>query len=411
MKVAKVSAGSLPPGPIPAEQIESKISQAFHLKQDKGLFDAVFKELRKHQFDPIADCRKELSQFIDQNGKSLLIRALELDPSDYALIEALVAEKIALERPDPYGGMPLDLAARMGDLRAIEILYPNQPNKVKESARNIAEAAHQINAVIKLLTLPRLNDQTPIWSSLITIGKRYYSEGFFEGALALYTEALAVADVAFTDEKDEGNFLITWHHLAKCFAARGDFSKALVYYEKAYEKIKNTRNPYVNFVPLIHDLAKCHTNLGDHKKARAFLRMAQKFEERCFMGPHSRKVAILNKIALSYAREKNMNEANEYVKIAYEQALELKEEGLCLSAVVLDNQGQCYFINEQYQEAIVLHEKALRTLRVFAQDESFLIIVCLEHLAQCHLKLGNCAKAKEIMEEASQLVSSLPATQ
>jgi len=407
MKVAKVSAGSLPPEPIPVAQIESKVSRAFKLKKDEALFDGVLQKLQQKKYTPIAKCREELCQLTDPTGKSLLVRALELDPPDQTLIAALVTDKIALGMPAPSGDMPLDLAARRGDLCAIELLYPLQSNKMKESALEIAVASGQTSAVIKLLTLPKLNDRTPLWSSLINISTRYCQEGFFTGALEILWKALAVAEESFRDKKDKGNCVITLHNLAGTLAALRQFSEALVYYQRAYDLFNEIyERTDEDFLPLICDLANCHTSLNDHKMARVFLREACEILKEVYHEPHPKKISILNAIAMSYARSGSMEQVDEYAQYASAQALELEDSQIVL-AEVLDNKSRCYFLNKQYQKALDIHQEAFNFLLVFAENDHPLMIDCLEHLAECHKQLGNEEKAKALKEDASMIKTQL----
>lgn len=408
MRVSKTSGVAPPAEPIPVTQIESKVSRAFKLVQNGVLFEAVFLKLLEKKYTPIAPCREELCQLTDQTGKSLLVRALELDPPDQALITALVTDKIALGRAAPNGDMPLDLAARRGDLCAIGLLYPHQDHKVKESALEIAVASHQTQAVIKLLTMPTLIDKTPLWFSLINIGIRYSEEEFFTGALEIYAEALAVAEESFRDQKDEGNFVITWHNLGSSLAALNRFPEALVYYQKAYNLVKKIfERCDQRFLTLIYDLAKCHTALSDHKMARVFLREALDVLKRVYYGPHHQKICILNAIAVSYAHSGSMEQVDESAQCAFFQASELKEDSQIMIAEVLDNKGHCYFLNRQYQQALDFYQEALGMLLVFCENEHSLVIDCLMHLAECQTQLGNHEQAKMLMEDAREFEAQL----
>ncbi len=368
-----------PPPPIPLPDLLAKVTKVFGLcpkptlsleEQQFECFEAVFQSLQKREWTRLAPCSKELCQLTDRKGRSLLIRALELEPYDPELTLALVTRKIALARLDATDNTPLHHAARIGDLPAIELLYSStsaiKRNQAHETPLEVAVREHQIDAIKKLLTLPQLRVETPLWASFFSLGNRYFLEDNFSHAIEMYLEALKVANRVFTE--GAGNQIRdTWRNLASCYFNLNNPETALFYLEQAFHLFAETPG--------------C-TSLEE--------------------------IELLKPIALCYACKGNLARALTLNDQAAQLLTKVNERDLLAAEVeILDNKGLCYFYDQSYRAAIELHEQALTTLILLSNEDHPLLIDCHGHLAACYEKLEQYDRAKDHWAQALKLATKI----
>ncbi|MBS0628596.1 MAG: tetratricopeptide repeat protein [Verrucomicrobia bacterium] len=374
MKVQRTSEvrPSPAPNPIPLPAALDKVSKTFFLKLDPTLsieerqyacFEGVFERLRAKQWISIPLCTEELSQLTDREGRSLLIRALDLYPNDHDLAVALATSKIALDRVGPGENSPLHYAARTENCKVIELLYSPtsalKRNNNNQTPLDVAANLHQVEAIRTLLNIPNLIDRTPTWATFFNLGNRFFDEGHLPEAKGMYLEALAVAESAFVPDVHGPQLGMNLHNLGCLHFSLKEYDKALFYWEKEYE------------IRL-----KLRENVTD----------------------------LLKDIALIYALQGNEIEALKTLTKAWEL---MEHASATERAALLNHTGICYFHLARYQEAIQMHEKAYKMLALLEEKEIPLMIECLEHLAKCHEQLADMQTARNNLVHALGIATRL----
>jgi tetratricopeptide (TPR) repeat protein/ankyrin repeat protein/predicted acylesterase/phospholipase RssA len=140
----------------------SRIAQIFQVnlidrasKEDleKACFISALEACRQGRWEQIASCKSELAQITDQQGRSILLCAIQ--SGERTLYQKLIAEGITLQTNDLEGNTPLHYAALSGDVDLIAMLYKHifidSKNNNGETPLHLAIRAGQSDVVKALL--------------------------------------------------------------------------------------------------------------------------------------------------------------------------------------------------------------------------------------------------------------------
>src|SRR4051812_34656675 len=84
---------------------------------EKACFQSALEACRQGRWEQITSCQDELAQLTDQQGRSILLCAIQ--SGDRTLSQRLITEGITLHTHDLEGNTPLHYAASRGDVDLI----------------------------------------------------------------------------------------------------------------------------------------------------------------------------------------------------------------------------------------------------------------------------------------------------
>lgn len=109
----------------------------------------------------------------------------------------------------------------------------------------------------------------------INLGTIYQLQGKYETALALQLDAYEYFNTAENQkiEKNQKLLMNSMRGIARIYSLTGDHSKALPYFQKIYEKLKDSGDS-INLAHAISDLGTVHVYLKDYEKAQKYIQNA-----------------------------------------------------------------------------------------------------------------------------------------
>jgi tetratricopeptide (TPR) repeat protein len=190
------------------------------------------------------------------------------------------------------------------------------------------------------------------------------------------------------DKLDAQRTAIILHNFGNLIKSRGDYKKALEYYERSL-RIKEELDNRVGVAASLFQIGIIHENLGDYEKALEYhdrsLKMAEELNDRASI---AESLHQFGNIHLSL---------NEYEKALehYNRSLKIKEElddrsGIAYS---LGQIGNIHYIHGDYDEALKNYQQVLETSKEL--DDRSSVAISFLQIGKIHQSRGDYEKALE----------------
>jgi len=303
--------------------------------------------------------------------------------------EALGEMRKALEKYNE--AMPILQAIGDRNVEAITL------NNIGAVYRLLGETQKALEKYDEALPIRRaIGDRSGEAVTLNNIGSVYWSMGETQKALERYNKALPLRR-AIGDRSGEA---ATLHNIGSVYWSLGETQKALDKYNEALPLRRAVGDRKGEAVTL-NNIGRVYHSLGETQKA------LDKYNEalslRRAVGDRSGEAATLNNIGMVYhslgETQKALEKYNEALPIL--QAVGYRN----VEAVTLNNIGLVYHLLGETQKALEKHNEALLIVQEVGDRNGE--AVTLLGIARVEQKRGNLTQARQLTEQAIDLIESL----
>lgn len=260
--------------------------------QDRCM-QAVLDKCQGKQWQMTESCKTELSELADKQGKSLLMRAIEL--KDDRMVEEFVYRGISLSVKDRSNNTALHYAAQGGVKPFIEMLLPHcsleDRNASGDTPFDLAKAAQKahvfVNTILSKascsLIAENRTDASPMLKQLLPIleknygkehkkvgeclnllGENYYRRHQFAEALDALNRAREIPGFA--------TYLVI---IGECYYKTQEYRKAI----DVLEQLVIPHGKYNKLARYEHLLGKCYQKVGEMTKAEECFSKARDYRD------------------------------------------------------------------------------------------------------------------------------------
>lgn len=240
-------------------------------------------------------------------------------------------------------------------------------------------------------------------NSLAKLGSLYESQGEFEQAKQLYSEALDILQA-------EGNYsdvIIRLNNLAGIEHSQGHYEAAVKLYNQSlaiYEDGKDT--DITTYASTMNFLAGTYHAQGKYVEAEQIYKKALKIRIKAFGGSHADVAVSLNNLGLLYSEQGKFIEAESY----YQQALGIQIKLLSDTnpdiATSLNNLALLYYAQGRLTEAESYLVDALKIRQKLLGDSHPDVAGSLNNLAGLYKAQGRFTEANALYEEALAIATT-----
>jgi tetratricopeptide (TPR) repeat protein len=271
------------------------ITKAFDFTLPDRCMNEVVEACQNKQWYRIDSCRAQLSQLTDSQGKSLLMRAIEL--KDGRMTEEFVCRGISLSIKDKSGNTALHYAAESGVSEYITMLLPHcaidDKNTSDQTPFDLAKSAKKANSFVKsvfskarcCLRSQGAPDPTPWLEALLPSLEKNYEEQHENVGLCLellgqcyfvqfeYAKALEAVEKA---QKILGQKLskVSLSMMGDCYYEIGKYDEAIGIFNWLFHIGFHT-----NRLEFLFRLGDCYEKLGIDDKAEEYFEEAKKLHK------------------------------------------------------------------------------------------------------------------------------------
>ena len=257
--------------------------------------NVLLKECRSKQWHRIDSCRAQVSQLTDSQGKSLLMRAIEL--KDDRMTEEFICRGISLSIKDKLGNTALHYAAESGVSQYITLLLQHcaidEKNSSGQTPFDVAKSANITNIFVKSVLSKALcclrsqgaPDPTPWLEALLTSLEKNYKEQCENVGLCLeligqcyfvqfeYAKALEAVEKA---QKILGQKLskVSLSMMGDCYYETEKYDEAIGIFNWLFHIGFHT-----NRLEFLFRLGDCYEKLGIDDKAKEYFEEAKKLHK------------------------------------------------------------------------------------------------------------------------------------
>jgi len=222
--------------------------------------------------------------------------------------------------------------------------------------------------------------------------------------LAKFDKAEALYEILLKQTTDQNEKAHIFHQLGFINDHRGEYSKALEYYEKSLEIRKKT-------LPANHpDLATSYNNIGlvyrsmgEYSKALEYYEKSLEIRKKTLPANHPDLATSYNNIGLVYRSMGEYSKALEY----YEKALEIRKKTLPANhpslATSYNNIGLVYDSMGEYSKALEYYEKSLEIKKETLPANHPSLATSYNNIGSVYDSMGEYSKALEYYEKSLQI--------
>ena len=226
----------------------------------------------------------------------------------------------------------------------------------------------------------------------------------YDLALKYCNRALHIAE----KNNDSIDIAISYNNIGSVYSDKGDYDKALEYYNKALTIWKSKLGEEHT------DVARSYNNIGlvyqaksDYDKALKYFNKALAIQKAKLGEEHTDVARSYNNIGVVYYQKEDYDKALEF----YNKALaiwksKLGEEHTDV-ATSYSNIGVAYTNKEDYDKALEYFDKALPIFLSKGNEADEMICLLYKWKALCYSKLGDTVKAKEYEKKAAEIEQRL----
>ena len=234
--------------------------------------------------------------------------------------------------------------------------------------------------------------------------KGWYRLGNLLLKLGQYDKAQQVCDTMLDETTDEIEKATIYHMLGTVKNQQGEYSKALSYYEKAYEifqRVLPANHPGLDI--LYSSIGVVYDKLGQYSKALSYYEKDIEIKQKTLPANHPALANSYSNIGLVYDKLGEYSKALSY----YEKDLEIKQKTLPANhpdlATSYNNIGGVYDSLGEYSKALSYYEKDLeikqKTLPANHPDLAF----SYNNIGTVYDKFGEYSKALSYYEKAFEI--------
>jgi tetratricopeptide (TPR) repeat protein len=211
--------------------------------------------------------------------------------------------------------------------------------------------------------------------------------GHFDQAEQVYLVALQQTD----DEKEKVNI---YFQLGIITEKQGDYTKALLYSEKAVNICQKVLPPSHHLLALSYSgISRVLNGMGEYSKALLFYEKTREIYQKIFPSNHPNLATLFSNIGLVYINLGEYSKALSY----YEKTLDIDLKTLPPNhpslAISYDNIGTVYHNMGQYSKALSFLEKSLDIKEKTLPSDHHSLITCFSNIGSSYIKMGEYSKA------------------
>jgi len=226
----------------------------------------------------------------------------------------------------------------------------------------------------------------------------------FDKAEALYEILLKQT----TDQKEKANI---FHQLGLTNKHRGEYSKALEYYEKSLEIDKKTlpaNHPLL--ATSYNNIGLVYQSMGEYSKALEYYEKSLEIRKKTLPANHPDLAQSYNNIGNVYKSMGEYSKALEY----YEKSLEIYKKTLPANhsdlAISYNNIGLVYKSMGEYSKALQYYEKSLEIRKKSLPANHPSLATSYNNIGSVYYSMGEYSKALEYYEKSLEIMKkTLPA--
>jgi len=233
--------------------------------------------------------------------------------------------------------------------------------------------------------------------ALNTQGVSFWARGNFPKAIEYYNKSYQIKK-EIGDISGMGSSL---NNIGLIYKEQGNIAKAIEYYTKAL-KIKEKVGDKNNEANILANIGQIHLIQGDYKKGLLFYKKSLRIKKEINGNGIG---TIINNIGGMYSALKDYEKAADY----YNQSLVIhkKNEDLNGVSVILSNISELYLIEEKYDLALDFCEQSLKIKRQIKSELG--IGLCLENMAAIYQEKNDFKKAIEYAKKSLKIATKIGA--
>ena len=228
-------------------------------------------------------------------------------------------------------------------------------------------------------------------------------------ALALYNHGF-YTDVAQAIEylnnavRLDPDYSPAYNNLGLAYKQKGDYDKALEYFQKALKLDLKQVGPWHTEVAIrYNNLAMTYEYKGEYDKAIAYYEKALAMGLKQLGAEHPKMGLRCNNLGVAYGKKGDHDKAIKYYLIALEIGLEQYETGNAEIATVYNNLGSAYNHKGDHFKALVYLQKALRMDLELVGPEHPGVATVYNNLARAYKDKGDYDRAIECYQKALEI--------
>eukprot|EP00058_Branchiostoma_floridae_P025727 XP_002611217.1 hypothetical protein BRAFLDRAFT_71177 [Branchiostoma floridae] len=260
------------------------------------------------------------------------------------------------------------------------------------------------------------SDAKNMFAKLFQLGTVLQKRGDYEKAMSYYEQALRVRNTIQEDSEVLQNVASLHENIGSCWSGLGDHRKAITYHEQSIKISKSihgetTAHPYIALS--LNNIGTCCQKLGDQKKAISYheqsLEMMKAICGETTAHPHI--ASSLNSIGSCWNKLGDQRKAIRF----HEQSLKMKKAiyGARTAhpdlASSLNNIGKCFGDLGDTRKALRCMELSLKMKKSFYGEHKAHpnIALSLNNIGNCWHDLGDRRKAVSYHEEALKMFKAI----
>jgi tetratricopeptide (TPR) repeat protein len=228
---------------------------------------------------------------------------------------------------------------------------------IEDIKRNLPE--NFLKSITKLLNKESHRDTEKAALTCHNLASIYEAKGEYDKAIEFYNKALKINEVKLG--LDHPDTAATYNNLAGVYRAKGDYDRAIEFSKKAlkiYDEKLGLDHP--DAATTYNNLAGVYKAKGEYERAIEFYEKVLKIQEEKLGLDNPDTVTTYNNLALVYEAKGEYDKAIGF----YEKAIQIQELKLGLghpsTATTSHNLALVYSAKGEYEIAIKLHKKALK---------------------------------------------------
>jgi len=381
-------------------------SQSFIVYRGQSLSQTDFHQLKQNQggllafnnFLSTSKNRETSIGFIRRNlGKNELVSVLfvmGIDPSMQSTPFADIAKISAIGREEEIL-FSMHSVFRIGKITQ----FPNNPQIWEVELTLTDDNDPQLRELSK--TIQQETSDSTGWNRL---GKLLIKLAKFDKAEELYAILLKQT----TDQKEKADI---FNHLAYIHSDRGEYSKALEYFEKSLEIYKKTLPAnHSSLATSYNNIGNVYDHMGEYSKALEYYEKSLEIKKKTLPSNHSDLAASYNNIGNVYDSIGEYSKALEY----YGKSLEIMKKTLPVNhpslAASYNNIGNVYDSIDEYSKALEYYGKSLEIRKKTLPANHPLLATSYNNIGMVYYSIDEYSKALEYYGKSLEIrKKALPA--
>jgi len=229
--------------------------------------------------------------------------------------------------------------------------------------------------------------------------------------LAKFDKAEALYEILLKQTTDQKEKAHIFHQLGFINNHRGEYSKALEYYEKSLEiKKKTLPTNHPSLAQSYNNFGGVYDSMGEYSKALEYYEKSLEILKKTLPANHPLLATSYNNIGSVYKSMGEYSKALEY----YEKSLEIRKKTLPANhpslATSYNNIGLVYKSMGEYSKALEYYEKSLEILKKTLPANHPSLATSYNNIGSVYKSMGEYSKALEYYEKSLEIdKKTLPA--